>query len=800
MPDVNLDSRFDWGAIRTGFEEMRAMGAQTASNISRDISGMFAGTIAVTGIVAAFKSVIDQAADIHREAARFQIDAEQLQTIGNAAKEINLPMDLVARAMNQVEINAYKAAQGSAEQADALQRLGIDAQEFYSLKGDEKMLALADAFKNASDRGSAYEAVATLIGKRSTELIPLLEQGADAIREQGAAMAKFSDDTVERLNRVHTQLEQFRQTVSVNLGTALVIVIDAWQKGWYAIASIVIAAVDICIGNFQALWKALHFDFSGAIEAWKEWANAAKEQIKSVNDYAEENQPKPPGPPGTPREEPGPAGPRAGGGGAGIDEEIKLEEKLAKLRRDAAFEQLSDQGKLEGLERELYALHLKGMDLSKSQEEHTKALIAEEEKRKELTDQQNKMQQDAANYAEKEAKLRQDMSDAADKELADSKEATKEIQLRAMGRKDLAERARMEYEFDNKIKDAKKVVAEAEKEGFNDVAATNRALVAQLTLEKDTALAAHDKAVAEEKAAKAAEEKAKVESEQNTLEQLKEQNVLLDMKLAGQEEAAKYTQIEYEFRGKINEALGQAADLWYQAAKAYSDGNNALAEQYSKEAQIKDQEAEQLAIEKQKTTQLEMQNEELKTQESIGGGGAGVGALGEAGKVVGGFGTSPFSFPQLIEATDVRTGRVDPAKLSSILLQGMIDALKFQTSGTQQIYPGGPGSAVDWFTSLQQQQKGIALAALQEKQQRQDMLDLLAYYESLAAGRPDFSFITRQFFGYGRLPAGTPLLPGGLTFPSGPMTIPQLTEQLTVLQQQLTALQAIAQNTSPVKI
>jgi hypothetical protein len=100
--------------------------------------------------------------------------------------------------MNRIEINAYKAAQGSTAQANALERLGINADEFVKLKADDKVLALADAYSTASDKSSAYAAVATIVGAKNTQLIALLEQGSAAISEQGEAMGKFSDQTVER--------------------------------------------------------------------------------------------------------------------------------------------------------------------------------------------------------------------------------------------------------------------------------------------------------------------------------------------------------------------------------------------------------------------------------------------------------------------------------------------------------------------------------------------------------------------------------------------------------------------------
>jgi hypothetical protein len=76
-------------------EQMRSYAANTSRDISREFSGMFAKTIAVTGIISAFESIMEAAVEIHRESERFRIDAEQLQTIGNAAREINIPLSAV---------------------------------------------------------------------------------------------------------------------------------------------------------------------------------------------------------------------------------------------------------------------------------------------------------------------------------------------------------------------------------------------------------------------------------------------------------------------------------------------------------------------------------------------------------------------------------------------------------------------------------------------------------------------------------------------------------------------------------
>jgi hypothetical protein len=625
MSDVNLDSSFSWNSIRTGMEQMRSYAANTSRDISREFSGMFAKTIAVTGIISAFESIMEAAVEIHRESERFRIDAEQLQTIGNAAREINIPLSAVGAAMNRIEINAYKAAQGSAAQANALERLGINADEFVKLKADEKVLALADAYSNATDKSSAYAAIATIVGARNTQLIALLEQGSDAIRAQGAAMGKFSDQTVEQLAHVHTQLLRITQFLKIELGAGFTNFIDAWQTGWYAIVSVVVASSDIAIGNLHAIERALHFDFKGAMQEWQTWAHAALEQLRSVHDYEQEafgTGPKPPKPPGTAggsggavfggdEGEPG----TAGGGSGGVAKQIKLEEQLAKLRRDNAFAQLDDLSKIEALQRELNSLHLKSLDFSVDEEEHTKALIAEEQKRKELGDLQTKLDKEKSDYAAQEAATREKMAETAEKELADSREAVKEQGLQAAGRKDLAERAKIEYEFEQKILGVKKQITKADEEGLTDIANANRALVTQLSIEEQTALAAHDKAAAEEMAKKAAEERNAVGDEQQTLAYMEAEIQIMDLKLAGQDKAARLAQIELDFNQKINQALAQAADLWSKMAQAYAEGNVALGDQLAEHAQLKQDESDELEIEKQKTEQLEMQTQAIHDQQ-----------------------------------------------------------------------------------------------------------------------------------------------------------------------------------------
>jgi hypothetical protein len=797
MSDVNLDSSFSWNSIRTGMEQMRSYAANTSRDITREFSGMFAKTIAVTGIISAFEAIMTAAVEIHRESERFRIDAEQLQTIGNAAREINIPLSAVGAAMNRIEINAYKAAQGSTAQANALERLGINADEFVKLKADEKVLALADAYSNATDKSSAYAAIATIVGARNTQLIALLEQGSAAIREQGEAMGKFSDQTVERLAQVHVQMLRITQFLQIELGAALTNFVAAWQTGWYAIVSVVVASSDIAIGNLHAIERALHFDFKGAMQEWQSWAHAAIEQLRSVHDYEQEafgTGPKSPKPPGTAggggravfggdEGEPG----TGSGGAADAAKQIKLEEQLAKLRRDNAFAQLDDLSKIEALQRELNSLHLKSLDFSVDEEEHTKALIAEEQKRKELGDLQTKVEKEKADYAAQEAATREKMAETAEKELTDSREAVKEQGLELAGRKDLAERSKIEYEFDQKILGVKKQIKKADDEGLTDVANMNRALVTQLSLEKQAALAAHDKATAEEMAKKAAEERNGVDDEKQNLATMEAEIQIMDLKLAGQDEAARLAQIELDFNQKISQALSQAADLWSQMAKAYADGNVALGDQLAQHAQLKQAEADELETEKQKTEQLEMQTQALHDQRNSEADRAAaaqgpnpltVSALAQGNLRLGA--TSDIYAAALAASRGLQQGSPEYERLvQQITAQDRLRELQGRNlSFADQL---NRDKLVQWFAQMQQNQ-----ATRNANISHQQELD---YWGAIAAGRtpPPGNPYTTLFTA-----PQAPTAPGGPNAALGTLT--------TQGDQQIDLLQKIVTNTTLVRI
>jgi hypothetical protein len=600
-------------------EEMRAFSTQTTRAIQKDVAAMFTPTgigafVGVALAIAQFKEIVQEAHEIHAESEKFRLDAQNLQTIGNVAKELGIPLTSVARAMNYLEVSSYQATQADNQQRAALQGLGIDANAFFQLNSEQKFLALATAYQNASDKGAAYAQIMELIGRRSAEAIRIIQQGPEAIKAQGDAMLKFSPTALAQLDALRVQFVGFWNFISRGFANVFSEVSADFNIGIYAIVQGLAAAGDTFSGFFAMLGKAAHLDFTGAKQAWDDWQARAVADIDKVAAEAERQHGKVQDaitPSQRTTEEGGVSPSAPGSSGLGspgqsaadvtkdLKEQVDLSDKLANIQRDNAASRLSDGGKLAALQRELVALQNQELTLQGGTVEQAQNLVDQAQKQGDIDKLNDKIHQDDLNYQDQAAKVRQQMADQANQELADSQQQTKELQLQLVGRKDLADRSRIEYDYNTKIHDAQNAITEAQKQGFTEVENTNRQLVTQLNLEKQAALAAHDKAVGEEMAAKAAAEKANVEAEKENLDDLKQQAQIQELVNSKLTQAARELKIQNDYQAKIKQALNDANDLWTKMAAAYAQGNKSLGDEYAQHALVKQQEADELELLKQ---------------------------------------------------------------------------------------------------------------------------------------------------------------------------------------------------------
>jgi len=112
------------------------------------------------------------------------------------------------RTLQHMQRNLALATLKGGEFKEALNWIGMEAEDFAGMSPEEKFEVIADAVANTADKGEALALAERLMGEGAREMMPLLMQGADGIRaygnqaralgiilddDAGSAIAKFMD-------------------------------------------------------------------------------------------------------------------------------------------------------------------------------------------------------------------------------------------------------------------------------------------------------------------------------------------------------------------------------------------------------------------------------------------------------------------------------------------------------------------------------------------------------------------------------------------------------------------------------
>lgn len=131
------------------------------------------------------------------------------------------------------------AAKGNESANEAFAALNINVGDFVSMSTEDKLAALADGFANAKNSTLAYDAVLQLMGKSGGELIPLLAQGADGIKQAFDDAAAASDETVTKLDDVGDRIGAAFATIKSYGAEAISYLLDRVEALGTGLAAIV---------------------------------------------------------------------------------------------------------------------------------------------------------------------------------------------------------------------------------------------------------------------------------------------------------------------------------------------------------------------------------------------------------------------------------------------------------------------------------------------------------------------------------------------------------------------------------
>jgi hypothetical protein len=172
------------------------------------------------GLAAMAKGAIDAADDMNDLSQKTGVSVESLSKFQQAANASGTSIEGVGAAMIKLNRNLATDNAGAAEAMTALGLSATDASG--KLKStDTIMLEVADKFAKMPDGANKTAAAMALFGKAGADMIPLLNGGGKAITDLSATMTGAFAKGADSLNDKLAALQGKLLALGVNIGTAL---------------------------------------------------------------------------------------------------------------------------------------------------------------------------------------------------------------------------------------------------------------------------------------------------------------------------------------------------------------------------------------------------------------------------------------------------------------------------------------------------------------------------------------------------------------------------------------------------
>ncbi len=188
----------DLNARLAKFEQDMARAGKSLDGLDRRASAAAAGlksafgamgaALSVGALASFAKSGIDAADAMNDMSLRTGVAVKTLAGFKLAAEQSGTDLDSMAKGIQKLTLSMGQAEAGSKEQAAALTRLGVTARD-----PQQAFEQLADAVANSNDPIKTNADLQKVLGKNYAELLPLLQGGAQGLRDSAAASATFAE-------------------------------------------------------------------------------------------------------------------------------------------------------------------------------------------------------------------------------------------------------------------------------------------------------------------------------------------------------------------------------------------------------------------------------------------------------------------------------------------------------------------------------------------------------------------------------------------------------------------------------
>jgi hypothetical protein len=191
------------GIQKAGEQANSALGGigNILGSVTGGVLALGAG-LSAAGVAAFAKSAIDAADNLRDMSQRTGVSVEMLSRFEKAAAMGGTSIEVVSKNMERLSKGLYSVNESGGKVGPALERLGLSATDSAGkLKNaDQVLLEIADKFQKMPDGVEKTALAIQLFGKAGAEIIPMLNEGRQAIEGLGATMTTDFADKADAFN------------------------------------------------------------------------------------------------------------------------------------------------------------------------------------------------------------------------------------------------------------------------------------------------------------------------------------------------------------------------------------------------------------------------------------------------------------------------------------------------------------------------------------------------------------------------------------------------------------------------
>lgn len=225
----------------------------------------FLPALGAAALVTAVKSVVSNLDDIGKTADRIGITTDALQELRAVAESAGVEQSALDNSIEKLGKGLAEAAMGSGTAKNALDELGLSANDLMALGLDGALAKIADEINKVPDPMQKTALATQIFGRSGAPMINLLREGSEGMktmRQEARELGIVIDESLIRnAEEAQTKLDLMSRVISAELSSALINIAPLLVGSAQGLAGLAAKAAD-----FMTVFKSIGTDGASTVQ------------------------------------------------------------------------------------------------------------------------------------------------------------------------------------------------------------------------------------------------------------------------------------------------------------------------------------------------------------------------------------------------------------------------------------------------------------------------------------------------------------------------------------------------------